>query len=90
MTKKELIERAELIIQNSTCKDYMEFELKINDWENYGKSRTYFSIVKKSRDYRVSKYYTERRYGYLDNISGEYVPDKNDLRRNYDFGGNSF
>lgn len=90
MTKNELIKRAELIIANSTCEDYMELELKTRDWTNYGKDRTYFSIVKKSTDYKKSKYYAEKKYGYINNQTGEYVPDKHDLRKNYNFGGNAF
>lgn len=90
MTKNELIKRAELIIANSPTYDYVELELKLRDWENGDKSRTYFSITEKSTDYKISKKYTEKKYGYIDNLSGEYVPDKNDLRKNYNFGGNSF
>lgn len=90
MTKNELIERAKLIIENSPTYDYVELELKTRDWANYGKDRTYFSIVEKSIDYKKSKRYSEKKFGYLDNQTGEYVPDKNDLTKNYDFGGNPF
>ena len=89
MTKNELMERAELIIANSPTYDYIELELKLKDWSKPGISRTYFSIAEKSTDYKVSRHYAEKKYGYLDNLTGEYVPE-NDLRKNYNFGGNSF
>lgn len=37
-----------------------------------------------------SKHRAERKYGYIDNISGEYVPDKNNLEENFTFSGSRF
>ena len=88
--KQALIERAELIIESSACADYIVLELKIRDWSKPGISRTYISIIERSTNYKVSRHYSEKKYGYIDNLSGEYIPDKNDLRKNLNFGGNPF
>lgn len=91
MTKQELINRANVIIENSTTYDYCELRVKTNDWQNHGKDRTYISIVEKSTDSKTSKHYNEKKYGYLDNITGEYVPERyNNLQKNYNFSGNQF
>ena len=49
------------------------YKAVVNDWKNYGKSRTYFSIIE-TRDH--SKHYAKTEYGYLDNQTGEYVRAK--------------
>lgn len=91
MTKQELINRLQTIVDNSTTYDYCEFEIKTSDWEKYGKSRTYFKIVEKSTNLAISKHYKEKSYGYYDNIANEYVPDKyGDANNNYTFGGSKF
>lgn len=61
------------------------YEISIRDWENYGKSRTYFSIVE-TRD--NSKHYAEHNYGYFDNQTEKYFPAKyGDLTKNYTVSG---
>lgn len=86
--KERCIDRLNTIISHSTTKSYCEMFVVTSDWENYGKSRTYFSIVEKA--VRSSKHYVKRDYGYYDNISDTYVPGRNDLNKNYTFSGMSF
>lgn len=88
MKKEELAARLNTIIEKSTRDNGYHYEAVIKDWENYGKSRTYYSIIE-TRD--GSKHYKVKKYGYYDNIKNEYVPEKyGDLRKDYTFGGMSF
>lgn len=87
LDRKGCINRLRAIIAHSATR-YTFFE-DVRDWENYGKSRTYLKIVEKCTD-RTSRHYKVREYGYFDNIAGVYVPGRNDLTRNFDFGGASF
>lgn len=94
MTKLEAIKRLGTIVKHSTNSNY-HYEVKANDWQkiddkNGGailKHRTYFSIVE-TREH--SKHHAEREYGYMDMLTGEYYPGKNDLRENYTFSGMRF
>lgn len=72
--REQLIKKLNEIVdeKNSHGNGY-HYEAVVNDWENYGKSRTYFSIVETRRN---SKHYSVTRYGYFDNKSGEYVRGK--------------
>lgn len=85
MTKDYAVERLQTIVNHSG--DMYDYEIKVRNWENYGKSRTYLSIVETSKN---SKHYVERKYGYIDNQTGEYIPDKNDLNNNFTFSGSRF
>lgn len=86
MTKIYAIKRLETIVKHSEGGNY-HYEVVANDWEGYGKNRTYLSIIE-TRD--NSKHHVERKYGYIDNISGEYVPGKNNLEENFTFSGSRF
>lgn len=78
MTKEYAIERLNIIVANSIG----EFEIIARVWENYGKSRTYFEI----RSGKQCK-----KYGYIDNETGKYVPEKyGNLEDNYTFSGAVF
>lgn len=86
--KEQLIENINTIAAeaNSHNNGY-HYNVKINDWANYGKNRTYFSIVE-TRD--CSKHCKEKKYGFIDNLTGEYFPEKYaDLTSGFDFGGNN-
>lgn len=88
MTKQQLIEKLETIIQKSTSDNGYHYEIKINEWNNYGKSRTYFSIVE-TRD--NSKHYATKKYGYFDNITNKYFPEKyGNIENNFTFSGSKF
>ena len=87
MLKEEAIKRLETIIENTANDGTYDYRIVANDWENYGKSRTYLKIVETRRN---SKHHVEKQYGYIDNNTGEYVAGKNDLNRNFTFGGSKF
>lgn len=93
MTKGEAIKRLEVIVKHSKGGNY-NYRIKANDWEKRDpetnevvKARTYLSIAETREN---SKHYAEKRYGYIDNLTGEYVVEKNDMMENYNFGGNGF
>lgn len=88
MTKENCIERMNIILTASGENiGIYHREIKMNNWENYGKNRTYFSIVETCEH---SKHYVKKDYGYYDNINNEYVAGKNDLTKNYTFSGAKF
>lgn len=87
MTKDYAIKRLETILNHNSSANGYNYRIKVNNWENYGKSRTYFSIIE-TRD--NSKHYAEKRYGYIDNKTGEYIPEKGDLTKNQTFSGSNF
>lgn len=87
MKKEMIIARLNKVAEFGGCQGY-HYTVKINEWNKYGKSRTYFSIVETRER---TKHFKEKKYGYFDNQTGEYVPDKyGDLSGDtvYDFGGN--
>lgn len=87
-TKEKCIARLNEIVEH-TPKCKYDYEIVANDWAKNGKNRTYFAIVEKSIDIKISNHYAKKSYGYFDNVSGVYFPDKyGDVRDNFDFGGN--
>lgn len=86
-TKADFVFKLDVIseIESATYKYYA----KETDWENYGKSRTYFKI----NAYRRSdgEFHHSKDYGYFDNKSGKYVPNQyGDLSwKTLNAGGNS-
>lgn len=65
-----------------------KYTANIRNWENYGKSRTYFTVIETRT---VGKHYAKYDYGYFDNIAGVYVKTtKNDLDENLDVRGSRF
>ena len=81
--------RLELIAAKSQGGRYV-YETQVNDWKtpDGNKNRTYFAIVERHPNPKVSKHYAKKDYGYYDNIKKEYVPGKGDLNKSYTFGGN--
>ena len=63
----------EIVDEKNSHDNGYHYKAVVNDWNNYGKSRTYFSIIE-TRD--NSKHCNETRYGFFDNNSGIYVPAK--------------
>lgn len=88
MLREEAEKRLETIV-NETKKrnDMYDYEIIVSEWNNYGKSRTYFRIVETSKN---SKHHVERQYGYINNETNEYVAGKNDLTENFTFSGARF
>lgn len=71
MTKSTVTAIIHKIAENANAIDNgYNYEVKINDWTNYGKDRTYFSIIETCEN---SKHYREYKYGYFDNETGEYI-----------------
>ena len=88
MTKEMILKRLETLANASQVATY-NTEIKVSEWENYGKSRTYFSIVRTREN---SKHYEKLDCGYYDNKSNVYVAGKHrDLSEKtvFDFGGNN-
>lgn len=87
MTKQEIIERLNKVCEASQ-NDRFAIEVRVSDWENYGKSRTYFNLVETSS---VTKHYKALDFGYFDNKKGVYLAGQRDLEAEtvYDFGGNN-
>lgn len=63
----------EIVAEKNSHDNGYHYEEVVRDWENYGKSRTYFSFIE-TRDH--SKHYAKTEFGYLDNKTGEYVRAK--------------
>lgn len=86
MKKDELKNRIEAIANEANSHENgYHYEVVENDWENYGKSRTYFKIVETREN---SKHYTVRDYGFYDNIEEKFVPGKASIE--YTFSGTRF
>ena len=84
MTQQEIITRLNAIADEANSHDNgYHYEVVARDWANYGKDRTYFTIVE-TRD--NSKHYVKKDYGFYDNNADEYVSGKANIE--YDFGGN--
>lgn len=85
--KARLIQRMEMLAEKAEGIGDFHYTVKVNDWENYGKSRTYFSII---RTRETSSHRSEIKFGYYDNQSEKYVPGNGcgcDLTENYDLSG---
>lgn len=52
--------------------------------EDGQKNRTYFRITERKNN---TKGHTIKSYGYYDNVTNEYVPEDNDLTKDFDFYG---
>lgn len=84
--KQNIKERLHAIVENEGSAGGYHYEIQEREWENYGKSRTYYTIVE-TRD--NSSRYVEYPYGYYDNNEEKYVAGKNDIEKNYSLGGKS-
>ena len=83
MTKREFIERVNQIAAEGNSHDNgYHYQVVVNDWQNYGKDRTYVSIIETRNG---SKHYAKKDYGFFDNIAGTFVEGKASL--NYTFSG---
>ncbi len=77
-----LIERVNKIAEESTERfktdgkiDYY-YTVYVNDWQNYGKDRTYINVYEKRTHSTHNK---QINCGYYDNASGKYFPGKFDI-----------
>ena len=72
MIREQFVKGIEKMVEemNENNNGY-HYRAVVSDWENYGKSRTYFKIIE-TRD--NSKHHVEKNYGYFDNQTDEYIP----------------
>ena len=84
--KEQLIKRLETIATEAESHDNgYHYEISIKDWENYGKSRTYFTIFETRDNSRHNKKIS---YGYFDNQTEKYIPEKyGNLTKNFTVSG---
>lgn len=68
----------------SEAADVFNYEISERLWENYGKSRTYFKIIKTRKN---STHYSTYDFGYIDNKTESYVPGKMDAFGKYNLAG---
>lgn len=91
MTKKDIEARLNEINESNPGRPGYTREARINDWKNYGKDRTYYSIVQTCEN---SKHYSEVKYGYYDNVADQYVPASKtanlEADSTYDFSGTKY
>lgn len=80
--KEQIIDELESLISEAT--PVYDYRIVERDWANYGKDRTYYSVVETRRN---SKHYTKYDFGYVDNCTGEYVPGKKDAFGIYTLSG---
>ena len=64
--------------------DCYKYEISENNWEKYGKSRTYFSIIERRSN---STHYVKYDFGYIDNNTNNYIPGKKDAFGKYSLSG---
>lgn len=81
--KEQLIAKMEKLAEIAKC-DGWHYEVVAKEWNNYGKSRCYLSIIETRRN---SKHYAKYDFGYYDNKSGAYVAGRRDLKSSYDLSG---
>ena len=82
MKKQEAIEKMQQLVACAT--DCYEYEIQANDWEKYGKNRTYLAIIETSNN---SKHFVKYDFGYINNDADEYCPGKKDLEGGFDLSG---
>lgn len=80
--KEQLIGQLNKMAEEAESHDNgYHYEASVKEWNNYGKSRTYFSI-NEMRD--NNRHYVSMNYGYYDNQADKYMPHKyGDLTKNY-------
>ena len=84
--KDQLIAAMEKLVEMAKC-DGWNYKVYTSEWQNYGKSRTYFAIYE-TRDH--SKHNAKYDCGYYDNINNTYVPGKVDLTARFTLSGAKF
>ena len=85
-TKEEIIKRLNAIAEQSALYNEKTYDVSIRDWENNGKSRTYFKVSCKD-----GKKFNQIDCGYFDNVTEEYIKGYKNLAadRIFDYGGNN-
>ena len=89
-TKQDFIDKMEVMAEIGNLQGIYNYTVQTSDWENYGKSRTYFKI-KETRAYD-GKTHGEMDYGYYDNKTNKYVKSRSndlDTSKFYSISGSS-
>lgn len=72
-TNPDFIDKLRVMVEASNARqDVSEYRLYTSEWQNYGKSRTYYKVYES----RNGKQRGEYDYGYYDNNANKYVPPK--------------
>lgn len=72
--KAQLISKLEMLAAEAESHhNGYHYTVSVKDWENYGKSRTYFAIFETRDNSRHNK---KIGYGYFDNQTEKYIPEK--------------
>lgn len=88
--REQCIDRMNTIIANSATYNYCEMYAVAKDWIKGNKNRTYIKIVEAAKP-GTTKHYKEIEYGYIDNVTNEYVADRrNNVFDNFTFSGAKF
>lgn len=66
--REKVVAEIESIVETAKCEGW-NYTININDWENYGKSRTYFSVIETRNN---SKHWAKYDFGFIDNLTDEY------------------
>ena len=75
MKKNEIIQKLNIIANKQNAHDNgFKLTVECNDWQKYGKDRTYFQIVETREG---SKHYKVKKFGYYDNVTNCFVGDAN-------------
>ena len=84
--KAHFIAKLDAIVAEANSHDNgYHYEMVLNNWENYGRSRTYFAVYETRDNSRHNKKFD---YGYFDNETQKYFPTKyNNLEKNYTISG---
>lgn len=85
--KSDIRSRLQVLVDERGDGGGYHYTIEENNWENYGKSRTYYNIIE-TRD--NSKHRSEYRFGYYDNKEEKYVAGKSDVYRNFNLAGSKF
>ena len=75
--KEKVIARLNEIVERTNNRyDTYNYTVSVKEWNNYGKSRTYISVNEYRMKSKGFKYYQKLDFGYIDNKTNEYVPNR--------------
>ena len=83
--KNTIITKIENIINNSA--DCYNYEIVAKDWIKGDMNRTYIAVIE-TADH--TKHYKKHEFGYIDNITNEYIPGKWNADQRFTLGGTKF
>lgn len=82
IVKEQVIETMKDLVEMAT--DVYEYEIVTKEWNNYGKSRCYLSIIETREG---SRHCVKYDCGYVDNQTDRYVAGKIDLNKRLTLSG---